>query len=259
MKKPTALVLSFSALLTISAFAPHVFWQADKQTKRSPASADENKEATKEVKEEIKKEVVEAQITCAKEKQPKDLEAEVKKLMEDKEQIMKELEELKAAGKKEEIKKVSKFENQDDILGIMSQLSSLMVSQQQQQMMMMNQMFSLFQTQQPKQQSWYSPLSDYMSPYAFNASQFQFPSSKSLYSLDGIGHGIGLGYPSTYSYGGHSDYFNRTPAQQADFGPMFERSQFNEADSFQPQVAKPHNGFNFFQYPDAMSMERVQF
>ena len=297
MKKQTAMFWSISALLTISAVAPHVLWQTKKETHRSPSSIDQKDQISDKLKElevvdvkshgpvaavvaeaplkdlehkevaiasrEVKKVEVEAQISCVKDKQPKDLEAEVKKLMEDKEKIMKELEELKAASKKEDKKddkkKVAKTDYNEDILGIMSQLSSLMVSQQQQQMQMMNQMFSMFQTQQPKQQSWYSPLSDYMSPYAFHASQFDFPGYSSPYSMEGIGSRVGLGYPSSSTHGGFPEYFSRTPAQQSDFGPMFERSQFNDADSFQPQTVRPHNGFNFSQGTDAMTMQRMQF
>ncbi len=211
---------------------------------------------------EVKLVEVEAQVSCLKEKQPKELEAEVKKLMEDKEKIMKELEELKASKKPDDKKekKVAKTDYNEDILGIMSQLTSLMISQQQQSMMMMTNMFSMFQAQQPKQQSWYSPMSDYMSPYAFNASQFEFPNHKSIYSLEGMGQDVGLkyGYQSKPFY----DYdYSRMPAQQSDFGPMFERSQFDLTGSFQPQKleARPHNGFDFRPGVDSMSMDRISF
>ncbi|MBC7427978.1 MAG: hypothetical protein H7336_05155 [Bacteriovorax sp.] len=40
MKKQTAMVLSFSALLTMAAIAPHVIWQADKSN-RAPASVEQ--------------------------------------------------------------------------------------------------------------------------------------------------------------------------------------------------------------------------
>ena len=252
---------------------------------KAPLKELEHKEAAIESRE-VKLVKVEAQVSCLKEQQPKDLEADIKKLMEDKEKIMKELEELKAATKvakkedkpeekkdekKEEIKddkkdkKLAKTDYNEDIVGIMSQLSSLMISQQQQSMAMMTQMFSMFQAQQPKQQSsWYSPMSDYMSPYAFNASQYNFPNNKSIYSLDyGIGHKVGLGYnygyhSSPYSYSDYSD--TRVPAQEANYGSMFEVSYISSEDSFQPQtlVARPHNGFDFRQGTDAMSMQRIQ-
>lgn len=288
MKKQTAMFLSFTALLTISAFAPHVFWQADK-TNRFPASLEEDrleelaqkKEVPKlselkavEIKsQEVKLVEVDAQVSCLKEAQPKELEAEVKKLMEDKEAILKELAELKKAKnteeKKEDIKeddkkKIVKTDYNQDILGIMSQLTSLMVSQQQQQMSMMTQMFSMFQMQQPKQtSSWNSPMSDYMSPYAFNASNFEFPRHQSIYSLSGLGNNIGLGY----SGGGMSEMYGealsaRTPAQ-FDNQPMFDRSHI-ESESFQPRVLTPkdmvpHNGYDFRPGTDALNMKRVQF
>lgn len=261
MKKQTAMFLSFSALLTIGAMSPQVLWHADKNSHRSPASVEQK------APEKIAS--VEAEVSCLKDKQPKELEAEVKKLMEDKEKIMKELEELKASKEKSEEKledkkekKVAKVDYNEDILGIMSQLTSMMISQQQQSQMMMTQMFSMFQAQQPKQQSYYSPMSDYTSPYAFSVSQFEYSNQnhKSIYSLEGMGHNIGLGYP-TNSHGGFPAYFNRTPAGQSDFGPMFERSQFDATGSFQPQTleARPHNGFDFRAGVEAMSMERISF
>ncbi|MBC7712428.1 MAG: hypothetical protein H7177_03765 [Rhizobacter sp.] len=339
MKKQTAMVLSFSALLTMAAIAPHVIWQADK-TNRAPSSVEQKdffsnqtnklliektvapkkdkmdkllddlaadtkkkeEEAAKSEKAksdfrqseiaernkteevplkkleevkiaslEVKKVDVDAQVSCLKEKQPADLEAQIKKLMEDKEAVVKELAELKKSKKdepKDEVvkekkeKKASIADNTEDVLGIMSQLTSLMISQQQQQMLMMTQMFSMFQMQQPKQQSQqynaFSPLSEYMSPYAFNASSFEFPKNESPYSLSGFNSRIGL----NSDYGRSFSSFERAPAsQQYESGIMFERGAFDETGSFQPQALqpRPHNGFDFRQNTSAMDMQRVEF
>lgn len=204
---------------------------------------------------------------CSKETQPKELEAEIKQLMEDKAKVINEIEELKES--KKEKKKTAKADYNEDIIGIMSQLSSLMISQQQQSMVMMNQMFSMFQSQQPKQQPWYSPMSDYMSPYAFNASNFMFPkpSYDLMYPMN-MGSGIGLTYDHELAY----SVYNRQPAHAQtqnsalglktsyDFGPMFETGYIDNTDSFQPQIlqARPHNGYDFRNGMDAMNMQKIQ-
>ncbi len=270
MKKQTALFLSFSALLAIGALAPKIQWNAG-LANRFPASVED-------VKGEIQAQsvaavVINEEIACLKDKQPKELEAEVKKLMDDKEAILNELAELKKSKKDE-----TKIENKDDkkvlaknenesILDIMSQLTALMMSQQQQQTIMMNQMFSMFQVQQPKEQSWYSPLSEYMSPYAFNAGQFRFPEFERTDSLLGMGHNIGLGYDMHSMHRGNTAYdLQRAPAEQFqapvtnfDFG--MTRSPL-ESNSFQPGLQlqqRPHQGFDFNKLNDGSDLERQNF
>ncbi|MBC7427977.1 MAG: hypothetical protein H7336_05150 [Bacteriovorax sp.] len=191
-------------------------------------------------------------------------------MMEDKEAVIKELAELKKSKKEKDEdkleakkeKKIAKTDNTEDVLGIMSQLTSLMISQQQQQMLMMTQMFSMFQAQQPKQQSYYSgfsPMSDYISPYAFNASSFEFPRNESPYSLSGFNSRVGL----NSDYGRSYLSYDRAPASQRDYGTMFDRSYLDnsEESAFQPQILQPrsHNGFNFSSGTNAMDMQKVQF
>jgi hypothetical protein len=306
MKKQTTMVLSLSALLAIGTIAPHVIWQANTDSKRAPASVEQkdlfsnptNKlliekitkkneakvdeaplkkiEVAKDHSLEVKKADIDAQVTCLKEKQPADLEAQIKKLVEDKEAVVKELAELKKSKKSDDLfedkkievkqeKKIVKSDNTEDVLGIMSQLTSLMVSQQQQQMMMMTQMFSMFQNQQPKQQSQYnafSPLSEYMSPYAFNANSFAMPSydhsfNDSLYGMENQ-----VGFNANYERV-HSN-FDRAPAQfdhQAYQSMLPNMSAFGNDGSIQPQnqTPRPHNGFNFQQGTNAIDMQRVEF
>ena len=92
--------LSFSALLTVNAFAPQMFWDNNKIQGRFPSSLEEDRleqleldKKEQEKKEELKKN--EASIQCLKDDKSSKLDEEVKKLMADKEAILKELEELK--------------------------------------------------------------------------------------------------------------------------------------------------------------------
>ena len=297
MKKQTTIFLSFSALMAIGAMSPNILWHANKPVFRSPSSIQqkdpvndlviksliEKKEEEKteldimldNIAEDSKpkespllslkdlvpmsvgsdsREVKSVIVECLKESQPKELEVEIKKLMEDKAKIINEIEELKVVKKE---KNVTKTDYNQDIFGIMSQLTSLMASQQQQSMAMMTQMFSMFQTQQPKQHSWYSPMSDYMSPYAFNASDMVFPKPnyELLYPMN-MGSQIGL----TLDYNRAYSAFDRQPAQKMDLDPMFEKNYLGNEASFQPQAlqVRPHNGFNFVQPDDAMGMQRIQ-
>lgn len=189
MKKSTMAFLSFSALLSVNAFAPQKIWEAKNIIGRAPA-ADENAD-----KKETKKDEA---IQC-KEKSRADLESELKKLVEDKEAILKELKELK--DKKAQSKEiVNSSENTANVLQIMSQLSSLMISQQQQQQVLMAQMFPLMM--QMNSSSSYMgnrSLAPYMSPYGFNSQNLPVYQSNDTLSALGNHWGIGMSY---------NDYFN---------------------------------------------------
>ncbi len=215
MKKHSMMFLTFSALLTVNAFAPQMFWDA-KHTGRFPASLEEDrlealellKKEEEKKKEEKKEEDKKDEIQCLKDDKSSKLEEEIKKLMADKESILKEIADLKKKkeepakkeeDKKEEVKKpVVKKEAQEDVLGIMSQLTSLMMSQQQQQMMMMQEMFSMFSmsnfsNMSQRQHSYRNPyLNDHMSPFAYQHDTYVQPQYRSPFSFDTMNYGVGL-------------------------------------------------------------------
>lgn len=260
--------LTFSALLTVNAFAPQMFWDQQKTTGRAPSSLEEDrlekleqekKEAAK--KEELKKN--EITVQCLKDDKSSKLDEEIKKLMADKQAIIKELEELKKAKKedtkedapkKDEPKKeVVKADTNQDVLMIMSQLTSLMISQQQQQQMMMQQMFSMMAQQKPQYQSPYdsfSPMSGYMSPYAYMHDSFNnfgyIPYAP--FSEMGGYQGIGIGYPTARSpYQQQLGGMDRAPSQEK-MERYYFQPQFQEQSQAQPQQQQqsmPHDGFNF--------------
>lgn len=193
MKKQTAVVVSFSALLTLSAFAPKVLWQEKHDINRFPASKEDTKPEGKKLEEmraegitppkkslyemrelthkiEDKKE--EAQVSCLKDKQQSALEDEIKKLMADKEAIMQEISDLKKPKKEDHAEaksEVPRFTEKQDFVSLVSQMTSLMITQQQQQMMLMQQMFTMMnQMQAPQMQYNQSPFN----PYSFGIDQF---------------------------------------------------------------------------------------
>jgi hypothetical protein len=262
MKKITSRFLTVSAILAISAMAPNAIWHAA-NTNRVPASLEEDRLEELALKIDNKIAAVPVvEVTCSNESQEVSLEEQIKKLVADKETILKELAELKKAKKaeekdekvelpkKEEVKVVAKTQS-EDVLGFMSQITSLMISQQQQQTLILTQMFSMMQNQQPKQASnWYSPLSDYMSPYAFNASSFHYPEHKSIYSLSGMDNSIGL-----------KANYDRAPSSLQEIFPDFKRGYFESEGSFTPkaQIAMPHNGYDFRNNTEPLEMRKIQF
>ena len=190
MKKQTAAVVSFSALLTLSAFAPSFLLQEKHNVNRFPASEEaitppkkslyEMREMDKHLQDKIEVKKEEAQVSCLKDKQPSALEDEIKKLMADKEAIVKEIDELKKSKKEEpkenDKKEVAKADKKDDYVSLISQMTSLMITQQEQQMMLMQQMFSMMnqmQTPQMKYQQY--------NPYSFGVDQFDAFSFSNYY------------------------------------------------------------------------------
>lgn len=265
MKKQSMMFLTFSALLTVNAFAPQMFWDQNKTTGRFPSSLEEDRLEKLEIekKEQAKKEELkknEITVQCLKDDKSSKLDEEIKKLMADKQAILKELDELKKAKKedkkedapkKDEAKKeIVKTDNQE-ILSIMSQLTSLMVSQQQQQAMMMQQMFSMMAQQKPQYSNPYDSFSmnEFMSPYAYIHNDFQDNSQDffpGYYSSR-----VGIGYPGI-GIGGYTPYkqqqqpmmdMNRAPSNQQDqMERYYFQPQFQQQQSSQPM---PHNGFDF--------------
>ncbi|AUN97150.1 hypothetical protein C0V70_03305 [Bacteriovorax stolpii] len=266
MKKQSMMFFTFSALLTVSAFAPKIFWDQQKTTGRAPSSLEEDrleklelekKEATK--KEELKKN--EITVQCLKDDKSSKLDEEIKKLMADKQAIIKELEELKKAKKedtkedapkKDEAKKeVVKTDSNQDVLMIMSQLTSLMISQQQQQQMMMQQMFSMMAQQKPQYQSPYdsfSPVSEYVSPYAYMYDSFNNFGYMPYAPFSEMGGypGIGIGYQPSRSFTPYQQIggMDRAPSQEK-MERYYFQPQFQEQAQEQQQQPMPHDGFNF--------------
>jgi hypothetical protein len=91
--------------------------------------------------------------------------------MADKEAIMLEIADLKKPTKEEAADKseVPRFTEKQDFVSLVSQMTSLMITQQQQQMMLMQQMFTMMnQMQTPQMQQNQSPFN----PYSFGVDQF---------------------------------------------------------------------------------------
>lgn len=279
MKKQVAAVVSFSALLTLSAFAPKVFWQENKNVNRLPASVEEAKIEDKKkdvnlVKEEIKIKSEEATVQCLKDKQPTALEAEIKKLMADKEAIMKEIADLKkevpSADKKDK-KEAPRFTEKEEIVSLVSQMTSMMITQQQQQQMLMEQMFSMMtqmQSQMPQNQQ-----QNFMSPYSFNGSYPQatvgYPQAYPAFENSGVGIGIGYGLGTSYSYSQAQAYQNpyaiqadqsQMRAPSAQYEPAFLPRQMSVQPQLQSQYVQGGNfGFDFSKSAIPQDMERVMF
>lgn len=277
MKKQVAVVVSFSALLTLSAFAPKVLWQEHKNVNRFPASKEdpkieEKKQDADKIKEEIKIKSEEATVQCLKDKQPTALELEIKKLMADKEAIMKEIADLKkevpTADKKDK-KEAPRFTEKEDFVSLVSQMTSMMITQQQQQQMLMEQMFSMMsqmQSQMPQNQQ-----QNFMSPYSFNGSYPQamqgYPQAYPAFENYGVGIGIGFktdhGYPQAQAY--QNPYAiqpdqSQMRAPSAQYEPAFLPRQMSVQPQLQSQFAHEGNyGFDFSKAANPQDMERVMF
>lgn len=238
MKKLTRSLSPVAALLVIAAITPDSVWASKCSTlNRKPASVE--------------------QINCLKEEKDK-LESDMKKLVEDKQQILKELDELKdkkkdssetKEAKKEDKKDDKKAESKKeeaashDVVDVMFQMTSLMISQQQQQTLMMNQMFSMMNMQMqnfayPKQSSW----SNYVSPYAFDYKTLQ--ASHNPYSLENLGKSFNVGLSANHDqrmnpYGAAEEHMMKTPYRYPAEQPvqLLDRQQL--------QINPRIDGFNF--------------
>lgn len=246
MKKPIALAVSFGALLTLSIFAPKIFWQDSYNVSRFPASEEAIMPLEKENKEEEKSTT---EVSCLKETQPIALEEEIKKLMADKETILKEIEDLKT--NKKESQKVASVSNDKDIVALISQMTSIMISQQEQQQTLMLQMFTMMNQMQmpmqsyPQQESWSQ---DFMYPMSFESSTFGN-------SIPGIS--IGLPYQSLTSYQNPYELQKRSPSGLTD--PSFSSRSFNIQPQFQSEYPNGNMGFNFLSSDASSEMQRMTF
>lgn len=283
MKKQVAVAVSFSALLTLSAFAPKVFWQENNNNiGRFPASKDDSKpegkklekmkEEAAKIKEEIK-EKTQAAVQCVKDDQPTALEAEIKKLMADKEAIMKEIEDLKA--KKEEPsdskKEVVKVEKKEDFSAMLSQVTSLMISQQEQQQKLIDQMFSMMnmmqmQMQMPQQPLHQYPQQNFMSPLTFQASQMDMSAFHQQSSIFGnLGQAVGISYPTQSLAVAYNNPYEtlsvqaQTRAPSAQHDAAFIQREMSIQPQFQTQFPVGNPGFDFLSSSALSEMQRMQF
>ena len=270
MKKQVAVAVSFSALLTLSAFAPKIFWQENKSNiGRFPASKEDSA-----VQEEIKEEKAQAAaIQCMKDDQPKELEAEIKKLVADKEAIIKEIEDLKT--KKEEPshdkkeKEVVKIEKKEDFTIMLSQMTSLMISQQEQQQKLMDQMFSMMnmmQMQMSQQPLHQYPQQNFMSPLTFEASQMDMSAFHQQSSLFGnLGQNVGISYPTQSPAVAYNNPYEtlsvqaQTRAPSAQHDPAFIQREMSIQPQFQTQFPQGNPGFDFLSSSGPSEMQRMQF
>ncbi|MEA9357020.1 hypothetical protein SHI21_12420 [Bacteriovorax sp. PP10] len=281
MKKQTAVVVSFSALLTLSAFAPKVLWQEDHNVNRFPASKEDTKPEGKKLEEmraegitppkkslyemrelthkvEAKKE--EAQVSCLKDKQQSALEDEIKKLMADKEAIMLEIADLKKPKKEEaavDKSEVPRFTEKQDFASLISQMTSLMITQQQQQMMLMQQMFTMMnQMQAPQMQHNQSPYNPYsFGVDQFDASAFQIqPTSEFGPRFAQLGQNLSQVQPEANPY-----MQQRAPSAQYEAPYSFNMGDMM---NIQPaiQMQNPVNpSTDFITNNNVMDMQRVSF
>ncbi len=212
MKKHSRSFLSpIAAVLVLAAITPHSVWAANcSPLNRKPASAEE--------------------INCIKEEKDK-LENEMKKLVEDKQSILKELDELKSKKQDSaEVKEAKKEDSNKDIVDFMFQMTSMMISQQQQQTLMMNQMFSMMNQQMqnfayPKANSW----SNHSGPYS---------AGYNPYSFESLGHGIGHSAPYANPYRDQEASYIKTPYRYpAELPVQLDQQPF----PIQPRI----DGFNF--------------
>lgn len=230
MKKHARSLSPFVALFVLAAITPQTSWSNECDLKNRKPASDE--------------------LNCLKEEKDK-LEKDVKKLVEDKQKVLLELEDLKSKNSKDSEDKLEGKENKKekkevvshDSMDIIYQMTSLMMSQQQQQQMMMNQMFSLMNMQMQNfafSNPVAKPLSAHMSPYAFDYGTLQ--ASFNPYSLESLGQGFGVGMShASYSvnpYRLDDHYMVKTPYRYPAEQPMqLERNEI----PFQPRI----EGFNF--------------
>ena len=283
MNKQSLMLITFSAMLSLNAFAPQLVWENKHTVFRAPSSLEEDRLEALELKkiEEARakdKAIADAKEAAAvqcKKDEAASLEEQMKKLIADKEKLLKELEEL-ASLKKAKLNEVSseivadapkkdstsKKEN-PDLMMILSQVTSFMVTQQEQQAKMMNFFFSMMPYMQQQQRS-SEPRAQYFSPYAFSDGE-RFGNTYALmpstdYSLIGRqSHRIGLGT----RFDNLSPYSNDENNQKDISGPGLRApSQTNERAynpyemqrSMYPQV---HDGYDFT--GSQMTFKRVQF
>lgn len=256
MKKHSMMLLSFTALLSLNAFAPQIFWANNHAISRSPSGLEEDRLeelARKEKELAAKTANAEELANQCKQEQSESLEVQMKKLLADNQNLLKEIEALKT--KKEEPKvsevveevkpagKAVKAPKAPDMMSFMMQITSLMMSQQEQQMMMMmNNMFSMMSLlQKPQVQE---PISKYFSPYAFASERAydvdRFSTDYSLIGRNAYRVGLGLRYENASDIRGPG---LRAPSQVYEENNSLQRNYLEPREKSQyPMV---HDGFNF--------------
>jgi hypothetical protein len=276
MKKQVAVIVSFSALLTLSAFAPKVLWQEKHYANRFPASEEavnpSEKPLDKNLQEKIEIKKEEFQISCLKDKQPSALEDEIKKLMVDKEAIIKEIADLKkekeepVSEKKEKIE-VSRFTDKEDFVTLVSQMTSLMITQQQQQQMLMEQMFTMMSQMQQMQMPQHQQVNS-LYPYSLEGGYPQAQSGIGHPSMFQNSYNIGLQHGAQVSP--EAQAYQNPYVMQMDHSQLrapsaqYETSFLPRAMNMQPQLQShftsgANYGFDFSISALPQDMERVQF
>ena len=255
MKKHSMMLLSFTALLSLNAFAPQIFWADKNVISRSPSSLEEDRLEELAIKEkELAAKTAKAEDLAnqCKKEQTESLEDQMKKLLADNQKLLKEIEALKT--KKEEPKvsevaeeakpvgKTVKAPKTPDMMSFMMQITSLMMSQQEQQMVMMNNMFSMMTLLQKPQAP--EPISKYFSPYAFASERAydtdHFSTDYSLIGRNAHKVGLGLRYENASDIRGPG---LRAPSQVYEENNSFQRNYLEPREKSQYPIV--HDGFNF--------------
>lgn len=207
MKANKILFVTALSIVAFQAMSPNEFLASTKSvTNRMPA-AEENKAPEKEVvanNSEI--EVIEVknsappvveQVACKSESKGEKLEADIKKLLEDKESVLKQIDGLKKENedlklklttvpeaKKQQLapKEESHKSENSEVISLMSQMTTMFSAQMQSQMQMQLQMMSMLSQMQ-------NNTLPQMNPYSYLPSQFSRSQN--------------FGYPHAGSYGGY--------------------------------------------------------
>ena len=216
-----------------------------------------------------------AQVTCLQDKQPTALEEEIKKLMADKESILKEIEDLKASKvasqkvdkieKVEKTEKIKKSSDKESDINLISRMTSMMISQQEQQQMLTQQMFTMMnQMMQMQMNSSRQSSQNFTGPMNFEAPQIGmtnfYPHSS---NFENYGQGVGIGYPSQtmFSYKNPYSINSRAPSAQNELGysqrAVNVQPQFQS--QFQSQYPIENANFSFTSSDYSSEMQRMQF
>lgn len=269
MKKKIIFAVSFSSLLTLSAVAPSIFWENSQNVGRFPASEEANEEASKQdtkIKNEGKLEV-QAETLCSKDKDKTDLEKDIIKLIEDKKAILKEIDDLKVKNEKvslddKESKKLSQHSDNEEIISLISQMTSMMISQQQQQQMLMQQTFTMM-NQMQLQMLVHFPMQSYpqQDRQLFSRPQYLIsPIESPNSSLFGhFGPRIGVGDSAQSMLFNTNPYAAQSRYPSGEFEPEFVQKDVNVQPQFQTQYPAGNTGYNFLTSDALSEMQRIQF
>lgn len=258
MKANKILFVTALSLVTFQAMSPNEFLTSTKSiANRMPAAEEKNAQENEVIATATETEVVEAKsstppvvelVACKSESKGEKLEADIKKLLEDKESILKQIDGLKKENedlklkltvapeaKKQQLaprEESHKSENAEVIL-LMSQMTTMFSAQMQSQMQMQLQMMSIFSQMQN------NPVPQ-MSPYAYLPSQFS--------------NGQNFGHRHPNSYNGHPTLHDSIGLGAMDVGisaPASPWSDYHNPYSIMPsmtrqQLASPSDyGFSF--------------